>query len=289
MTVLALACAKGGVGKTSAAVNLSATLAHRGLRVLLIDADPQAHATRWVLATVPEGGGTAEALLGVGTTVTPAPALWGDLHVMHGGPRIAVAEATLASEVGGEALLRDSLRATATRAAYDVAIIDTAPSTGLSTVAALVAADAVLVPVLPGYLALHGLAQIQSLIARVQTRLGAAVTLGGVLLTQTDERHSVTDEVRQMLRRDLGDRLYATEIRVSAPAKADPAHHRPGSDARSRRDYVALWHELMLRGLIPERSKHTEYRELSEEQQSRVLAEAGDLIRQGLLQPRKER
>lgn len=251
MTVLALACAKGGVGKTSAAVNLAATLAHRGLRVLLIDADPQAHATRWVLGTVPEGGGTAEALLGVGTTVTVAPALWRDLHVMHGGPRIAVAEATLAAEVGGETLLRDILRAPATRAAYDVALIDTAPSAGLGTVAALVAADAVLVPVIPGYLALHGLAQIQALLARVQTRLGAAVTLGGVLLTQTDERHAVTGEVRALLRRDLGDRLCATEIRVSAPAKADPAHHRPGSDARSRRDYRALVDELEARHLVP--------------------------------------
>src|ERR1700712_5128194 len=157
MQTIVVAMQKGGSGKTTTAVNLAATLAETGKRVLLVDVDPQANATSWyairnagkgIFACLCENA-RIDAIITKTTTerVEVAPAsTW-----------LVGAERTLAAEVGAEMLLRRRLRDVADR--YDVALIDTPPTLGILTVAALVAADQVLVPVAAHVLALNGLGQ----------------------------------------------------------------------------------------------------------------------------------
>jgi chromosome partitioning protein len=245
---LAIASAKGGVGKTTLAVHLAAGLARLGHRTLLVDADAQAHATRWLLGTLPEGPGTSDALLGHRPHPHQVPNRE-HLAVLAGGPAVAAAELRLASEVAGETLLQRALAQVAD--AFDYAVIDTPPATSLAVVGALVAAEAVLVPTPAAFLALAGLAQVRDTVDRVRERLGADVELLGAVLTFADAREGVTAEVRELLRRELGRTLYRAEVRISSAAKALPAHQAvawdAGHDARGAEDYTAVVAETLTR------------------------------------------
>lgn len=245
---LAVSNAKGGVMKTSVAVHVATGLARQGARVLLLDADVQGNATTWLLGTIPDTAGTAEALRGTlpreaGMPVEGYPTL----RVLAGGPRLAGADLTLAAEVAGETLLRRALARVS--ASYDYAVIDCPPAVGLTVVAALVAADAVLVPVLPGFLPLQGFAQLEDTRARVIERLGARADLLGVVLVGADPREAITADTRELLTRELGPRLFRSEVRISTAAKALPAHRRTawdaGADARGAEDYTAVLAETL--------------------------------------------
>lgn len=250
MLTLAVAGGKGGTGKTTVAVHLAVGLARRGRRVLLADLDPQGSASTWLLPEIPPGPGAAEALRGhlPAEALVPVPDRPG-LSLLHGGPALSGADLALASEVAGETLLRRALGRVGDR--VDVVVMDCPPSLGLTVLAALCAADGVVVPVLPSFLALAGLARLEETVERVVERLQAKARLLGVVLFAADPREAITAESRELLRHELGPRLYRAEVRISTAAKALPAHHRTawedGADPRGAEDYAALVAETLSR------------------------------------------
>ena len=250
MLTLAVANAKGGTLKTTAAVHLAVGLAKKGHRVLLADLDPQGNASTWLLGDIPNSPGAAEVLKGHLRLedAVEVPGCRG-LVLLHGGPNMAGAEIALASEVAGETLLRRALARQAER--FDYVVLDCPPSLGLTVLSALVAADGVIVPLLPSFLALAGLARLEETLERVVDRLGAKARLLGVVLVGVDPREAITGEIRELLRREIGRKLYRAEVRVSTAAKVLPATKRTawddGADPRGAEDYPAFIAETLTR------------------------------------------
>jgi chromosome partitioning protein len=254
--VIVCANAKGGTGKTSLSVHLAAGLAQQGHPVLLVDLDAQGNASTWLLGEIPPTAAAAEALRGHlrledGHPVPTCPGL----HLLTGGPTIASAEIALAAEVAGETLLRRALSRRPSR--YDYVVLDCPPALGLTVVSAFVAADGVIVPVPPAFLALSGLAQLEDTLGRVVDRLGARARLLGAVLVAADPREAITGEIRTLLRTELGPKFYRAEIRVSTAAKSLPAHRRTawdnGADLRGADDYAAVLKETLTRLRTPTR------------------------------------
>jgi chromosome partitioning protein len=171
------------------------------------------------------------------------------LYVLHGGPALAGADLALAGEVAGETLLRRALARLHDR--VDVVVLDCPPSLGLTVLAALVASDGVVVPLPASFLALAGLGRLEETVGRVVERLGARTRVLGVVLFAVDVREAITAEARELLRQELGGKLYKAEIRISTAAKGLPAHRATawdtGADPRGLEDYQALVGETVAR------------------------------------------
>lgn len=210
--VMAVANQKGGVGKTTLAVNLSAALALDGFRVLLLDLDPQGSATRWLLGPDREPEEDASLLL-EGRQPRPLALSPKGLEILPSTGRLAAMEKNLASEVGGELVLDEALGAYRER--YHFILIDCPPNLGILTLNGLAAADRVLVPVEPHSLAIMGIEDILDAIAKVQRRLRKPVELLGLVLNRVDVRTRHTREVVELLRNVYGERVLSTEIRIN--------------------------------------------------------------------------
>ena len=246
--VVAIANQKGGVGKTTTAVNLGACLAVAEQRVLLIDLDPQGNASTGV--GIPPGHvdrGAYEVLHREATIPEVRMAL-DDLAALHviGSTRDLVAvERELVHEADAATRLRDALRQV--RDDYDFVLIDCPPSLGILTINALTAADLVLVPLQCEYYALEGLSQLVDTIERVQGSLNRGLELHGVLLTMFDPRNNLANEVAAEVRRHF--HVYDTVIPRNIRLAEAPSHGKPVIlyDAASRGSfqYLNLARELL--------------------------------------------
>lgn len=252
MRTIALAGAKGGVGKTSVAVHLAVGLAAKGKRVLAVDLDGTGHLTTWLLGLGVRGGpskGTGDALLDDAI----GPDYWREvpgrdrLTLLPATAALQGADLALANTNGGQAILRGLLDQVAE--GFDFCIIDCPPSLGLYTFSALCAAQAVVAPVLCAPLALSGLRQLEENIALARKRLGASASLIGFLPFATDPREAITATVREMLEDANKSKVYRSEVRVSAAAKSLPAHRMTawdaGQDPRGLEDYQAVMAETL--------------------------------------------
>jgi len=210
--ILAVANQKGGVGKTTLAVNLSAALALEGLRVLLVDLDPQGSATRWLLGPDAEPEEDVSGLL-EGRKPRPVELSPRGLFLLPSTGRLAAVERNLASEVGGELVLDEALAAYPET--WDWVVLDCPPNLGILTLNGLAAARKVLVPVEPHSLAVLGIEDILDAIAKVQRRLRKPVDLLGLVLNRVDYRTRHTREVVNLLRSVYGEKVLTTEIRVN--------------------------------------------------------------------------
>jgi len=249
MRILTFANQKGGVAKTTSAVNVAVGLAQRGLRVLLCDMDPQANTTYSVLgATEPER--TAYDLLirdqPLRTVVTATPTA--GLTLLPSGIDLAGAEIELFSQPGGQTLLRTKLRA----AGYDFIVIDAPPSLGLLTLNSLATATEVLIPVGVGVFALKGLAQLEQTIAKVRDRLDRPdLKIGGVFVTMADNTN-VARDVTEAVQRRYGAIAFKTSIPRSV--RTEEAHSRSQSvldyapDSAGAIAYNQLVEEILERG-----------------------------------------
>jgi len=207
---------KGGVGKSAVAVNLAATLVTGGVRALVIDLDPQASATR-ALGLQDDGRSLADALTALDALPVRATAFPG-LDVVPSGPCVREAERILASEAGAEWVVRDKL---GRAAGYELVVLDSPPGVGALSRAALIAADAALVPFVPAPTALEGLTDV---VATLETR---RLTIAGLLATMERRHTPRLDEVRDILRRRFGDWLLTGQIRYSEKIEEASARGRP--------------------------------------------------------------
>jgi chromosome partitioning protein len=250
-TVYAIANQKGGVGKTTTAVNLAACVAEAGYEALLVDIDPQCNATlglglpkdaeRTVYDVLVGSASLEEVLL---------PSAIEHLWVAPAGPDLAGATVELPRQPGSETRLRDALHPVRGRFAFT--LLDCPPSLGPLTVNALVAADRVIVPVQAEYFALEGLAGLLDTLSLIQRELNPRLTVAGMLLTMHDGRTRLAQDVEREVREHFPELVFNTviprNVRIGeSPSFGKPViHHDPhcaGADA-----YFELAKEVAARG-----------------------------------------
>jgi len=250
--VIAIANQKGGVGKTTTAVNLAAFLSVAEKRTLLIDVDPQVNAGSGLGVAAPDGAKCIyevlvdEVALDDVITQTAVPGL--DLAPSH--QRLVGAEIELVGMMAREMRLRKALEAVRER--YDYIIIDCPPSLGLLTVNSLAAADSVIIPVQCEYYALEGLGQLVNAIKLVQQNLNPALAIEGVLLTMYDSRLNLSMQVAEETRRFFEDRVYKAVIPRNVRLSEAPSFGKPillyDVTCSGAKSYMELAKEVIARG-----------------------------------------
>jgi chromosome partitioning protein len=230
--VYAFANQKGGVGKTTTAINLAACLAEAGERALVVDLDPQANATSG-LGMRANGASTYDLLDGAPLAELAKPTRFANLFLVPSKPELAGAAVELSQRSDGDRYLADALRHADD---FDFVLLDCPPSLGPLTVNALAASDRVIVPVQTEYYALEGLAQLVQSINLIKARLNPGLTIAGVLLTMADTRTRLSADVEAEVRRHFGDLVFTAVIPRSVRLAEAPSHGLPVThyDRRSR-------------------------------------------------------
>ena len=246
--IIAVANQKGGVGKTTTSVNLTAALTEYGRKVLLADCDPQGNATSGM-------GVDKDSVPGMYELVISGANVFDCIrHTEHGdvipaGRNLAAASVELTEIENRETVLRDQLRKLYSD--YDFIIMDCPPSLELLTVNSLVAADSVLIPMQCEYYALEGIVDLLNSIKRCKARLNPTLDIEGIVLTMYDNRANLTSMVADELRRFMPEKVYNTVIYRSVRLSEAPSHGLPGivydRSNRGSQAYLDLAAELLER------------------------------------------
>ncbi|HEX8152768.1 MAG TPA: ParA family protein [Thermoanaerobaculia bacterium] len=248
--IVSLANQKGGVGKTTTAINLSASLAACERKVLLIDLDPQANATSGVGLSKTEEKSIYPVLTeGLSIREVIRETELPTFHVAPSSVDLVAAELELSDAIGREFHLRRALQEVA--GLYDYILIDSPPSLGLLTINGLAAANAVLVPMQCEYFAIEGVAQLVNTIERVRDLVNPGLEIEGIALTMYDDRMNLSKQVAEEVRRHFGEKVYKTIIPRNVKLGEAPSFGKPIIlyDIRSRGSeaYVNLAKEFIQR------------------------------------------
>ena len=246
--IVAIANQKGGVGKTTTCVNLTAALHVLGHRVLLVDCDPQGNASSGMGVKKSSRPNTYDLLI---NHAEPEDCI---VHTEYGdviptGKELAAASIELIGVTTREYVLKTALQKL--YADYDYILIDCPPSLELLTVDALVAADSVLIPMQCEYYALEGIADLMTSIKMCSKRMNKRLKVEGIVLTMYDARANLTNQVANELRKHLGDKVYGTVIPRSIRLSEAPSHGIPGvlydKSNKGSKAYMALAEEFAAR------------------------------------------
>ncbi len=246
--IIAIANQKGGVGKTTTCVNLTAALTLMGKKVLLVDCDPQGNASSGMGVAKTTRPNSYDMLISEKTAAEcVVQTEYGD--VIPASKELAAASVELIDAPRREYVLKDKI--TALFSEYDYIFIDCPPSLELLTVNALVAADSVLIPMQCEYYALEGIADLLTSIKMCSRRLNRRLGIEGIVLTMYDARANLTTQVANELRKHLADKVYETVIPRSVRLSEAPSHGIPGvvydRINRGSKGYMALAAEFLKR------------------------------------------
>lgn len=244
--IIAVLNQKGGVGKTTTAINLAAYLAKSSRRVLIVDADPQGNSTGGLGINKNQLNSTLYDVLFSRSTASQAilPAGGGKFHLLPANAQLAAAEVELVSLPNRELQLKSALEGLN----YDYVFIDCPPSLGLLSVNALTAASDVLVPVQTEYFAMEGLSQLLAVVSQVRTALNPSLNLLGIILTMYDKRTSLSEQVKDQLHQHFADKVFETVIPRNVRLAEAPSFGRSIAEhdrwSKGARAYKALAKEL---------------------------------------------
>src|SRR5258708_2480811 len=254
--VIALANQKGGVGKTTTAVNLAASLTATKRRVLLIDLDPQGNATMGCgVDKHTQSRTSCDVLLGdCGAVEALVPVEYGGFRLMPANQGLAGAEVRLVTMVvGREFKLRNAL--SPVRGDFDVILVDCPPSLNMLTLNALVAADSVMVPMQCEYYALEGLTSLMQTIEQIKDSINPVLEIEGLLRTMFDPRNNLANEVSAQLIEHFGEKVFRTMIPRNVRLAEAPSFGKPAlfhdKESRGALAYLALAGEMIRRDELP--------------------------------------
>jgi chromosome partitioning protein len=243
--IIAVLNQKGGVGKTTTAINVAAYLAKLGHSVLLVDLDPQANTSNGLgVQKASHESGTYEVLLGDVGLEKALKEVSSKLHLLQTDGQLAALEVELASRPGREHILKQVLSS----ADYDYIFIDCPPALGLLTVNALTAADSLLIPVQAEYYALEGLGQLLQVVQMVRQGLNPSLELLGVVVTMYDSRTTLSTQVMQEVQQHFGDKVFDAIIPRNIRLAEAPSYGKPIVDydkwSKGARAYKKLAKEV---------------------------------------------